>query len=418
MSVKKILFTTSTMPTSDQDPVPAFVREEAIWLHKIYPDTSISVLAPHNAYSRTETYTRHQHYDEYRFHYFWPFAWEKLTGRGIQPALNKNKLLYLQLPGLFIAEFFATWKYVRKLKPDLIYAHWFTPQAITAALVSKITGVPFVFDTQASDVIVLKNVPFAHKIVASVCQRALAYTAPSQQTASKLLYFATKDTRKMIESKLHLIPMGANRSPSRKSIAQKLRKTYVLNDKTILLFMGRLVDRKGVDILIKAVKEIDKINVLRLVIAGDGQERKNLEELVSKLDMNEQVVFTGFVTGVEKEALLTAADILVIPSVNVGDHSEGLPIVFMEGVLAGKITVISDATGAHEVVSDGVNSFIFSAGSVKGLVNKLDRALNLRGSKLRKFEKSIEELSKEYSWENIIRKRYAALLLGPQKRNK
>lgn len=413
MSVRKILFTTSTMPTSDKDPVPAFVREEAIWLHKIYPDISISVLAPHNAYSHTKTHTQHKHYDEYRFHYFWPFAWERLTGRGIQPALSKNKLLYFQLPGLFIAEFFATWRYVRKLEPDLIYAHWFTPQAITTALVSKITGVPFVFDTQASDVIVLKKVPFAHKIVASVCRGALAYTAPSQQTANKLLYFATNDTRKMIESKLHLIPMGANRSPSRKSIVQKLRNTYALNDKIVLLFMGRLVNRKGVDTLIKAVKEIDNINGLRLVIAGDGQERKNLEELVNKLGMNKQVVFTGFVTGAEKDALLTAADILVVPSVNVGDQAEGLPIVFMEGILAGKITVISDATGAHEVVSDNANSFVFSAGSVKELVNRLDRALSLKGSKLRKFEKSIEKLSKEFNWENVIRKRHAALLLGP-----
>src|SRR4051812_3605982 len=103
-------------------------------MKRAYPNLDITVLAPHNAHSKTKRYTKQECYDEYRFHYFWPFRWEKLTGRGIQPALRKNKLLYFELPFLFIAEFFATWRVIRRTKPDLLYAHWFTPQAITGAL--------------------------------------------------------------------------------------------------------------------------------------------------------------------------------------------------------------------------------------------------------------------------------------------
>jgi glycosyltransferase involved in cell wall biosynthesis len=406
---KKILFTTSTLPSSDNDPVPAFVKDEAIWLKKIYPKTDITILAPHNAYSRTRKYIRHESYDEYRFHYFWPFRWEMLTGRGIQPALKKNKLLYFQLPGLFIAEFFATWKYVRKLKPDLLYAHWFTPQAITGALVAKITKTPFVFDTQASDAIVLKKVPFSKKIIASVCKAAAAYTAPSKQTVDKLLYFSTDKNREEILSKLHMVPYGTSPVAVSKTAISKTEEKYALKNKKVLYFIGRLVDRKGIDILIKAFADMSKEDPsLVLVIVGDGQERDKLIKLVGDLNLGKKVIFTGYINGEERFALLNLASVCVIPSVNVGDQAEGLPVVFMEAVTNGKVVVITDATGAHEFAQDGKNAFVAKAGSVKDLQKKLGQAIYMTSANEKKFKAEVKKLSEAFQWPSIIRRRYAA----------
>lgn len=404
---KNILLVTSTMPSSDSDPVPAFVKEQAIWLKKTYQDVNVTILAPHNAYSDTKSYSEHEHYSEYRFHYFWPFKWEKLTGRGIKPALDKNKLLYFQILPLFVCEFFSLWKHTRRLKPDLIYAHWFTPQAITGALVSKLTKTPMVFDTQASDVIVLKKIPFSSKLVVWVCRQAYAYTAPSKQTADKLLYFTNQNNRKEIESKLHLIPMGTSiDAPSAKAVAN-FRKQYNLTGKTCLLFIGRLVDRKGVDILIKAFANMAKNDdSLALIIAGDGQERDNLTKLVAQHKLDSKVLFTGYVTGDKKSTILGAADILTVPSINVGDHAEGLPVVFMEGVSLGKIAVVSDATGAHETVTDGVNGFIAKAGSVKDLELKISEALKAHKQQKPATKKAIRSLAEQFEWPTITRKHY------------
>lgn len=409
---KRILFTTSTMPSSDTDPVPAFVKDEAIWLNKTY-GYKVDILAPHNAYSKTKSYQKHPHYAEHRFHYFWPYRFEKLTGRGIQPALQKNKLLYFQLPFLFLRSFTALHAYCKRARPDVIYAHWFTPQAIAAALVSKLMGIPFVFDTQASDVIVLKKVPFSKKLVVWVCSRAVAYTAPSEQTAAKLLYFTNKSNRALIKRKLHIIPMGTSTTlPSDKALVEVVDR-YALRKKRVILFMGRLVDRKGVDILLKAYKNIVNMhNNTILIIAGDGQERTNLERLARELNLEESVVFSGYATGDKKLALLQAADILTVPSVNVGDQAEGLPIVFMEGISFEKVTVISDATGAHEVVKDSLNSFVCKAGSVKDLTDKLNEALSLKGKKKAVFKKSVRKLSANFQWENVVRRRHDALQIG------
>ncbi len=403
------------MPSSDIDPVPAFVRDEAIWMKKLYPNLDITILAPHNAYnSQIPTYAMHDYYDEYRFHYFWPYHLEKLTGKGIQPALKKHKWLYIELPSLFIAEFFATWKLLRRERYDAIYAHWFTPQAITAALAAKLTNTPLVFDTQASDTIVLKKLPFARRLVVGICRQAAAYTAPSQQTLDKLLYFTDDSNRDEVLSKLTMVPYGTSVPNINQTDIDGVVEKYGLEDKKILYFIGRLVDRKGIDFLIKSFAKLHETDSsLYLVIVGDGQMKEELVALVKSLHVEDSVLFTGFLTGTERYGLLGAADICVIPSVNVGDQSEGLPVVFMEAATIGKPVVLSDATGAHEIATDGKDAFIVRSGDVKSLTEGISRALLLIDGSSEKrdaFTKSVRKLGETFQWKSIARRRYQALI--------
>lgn len=89
----------STFPASGNDPVPMFVKEQVIALKKRYPQLTFSVLAPHDARSKTADHTKHEHFDEYRFHYAWPHRLEKLAGRGIMPQLKKNPCTTSLFPG-------------------------------------------------------------------------------------------------------------------------------------------------------------------------------------------------------------------------------------------------------------------------------------------------------------------------------
>ncbi len=406
-----VLFTTSTLPASADDPVPAFVRDEAIAMKGAYPELKIAILAPHNGHGETKAYMSQAAYDEYRFHYFWPFRLELLTGRGIQPALKKNPWLYLQLPGLFFFETIATIRLARKIRPDVIYAHWFTPQAITGWLASLATGIPLVFDTQASDAIVLKKVPFANNLVAAVVHRAVAYTVPSQQTLDKLLYFSTPKTIDMFKSKMTMVPYGTSLPEIDIAAVHRAEKTYGLRGKKLFYFIGRLVDRKGVDILIEAFARYHANDPdSALIVVGDGQERDAYEKLAAGTAAKESIIFTGFLSGEVRYALLARADVCVIPSINVGDQSEGLPVVFMEALLYGKTAVISDETGAHEVAEDGVNAFIVRAGSVDALQNGLQSATIMTPTQQIQFSKGIAKLAKTFEWESVARRRYDALL--------
>lgn len=404
----RILIVTSTLPVDDGDPVPAFVKDQAIWLKKLHPELDIHILAPHNAYSETKKLTEHASYTEYRFHYFWPKKFEKLTGRAILPALRINPLLYFEIPFLLIAEFWSTLRLSKKLGVDLVYAHWFTPQAIAAFLASKFSRVPFVFTTHASDVIILKKLPFAKELVSAVCKRASAYTAVSQQTTDKLLYFATAKNSKLMKDKLVILPMGTEVTPISPNSVTKAKEKYGLTSKKVVLFIGRIVERKGVDNLLRAFKTVSESQPdTSLVIAGDGQEKSNMEQLCRELDFKTgQVVFTGYVTGEEKSGLIGAADILTIPSTKEGDQSEGLPVVFMEGIAAGRIVVASNVSGAQEYIKNGENGFVFEQKNEAQLASTILAGLNMKGTGRRKLEEKAKQTAKAFDWRRVADKHY------------
>ena len=186
----KLLTVTSTFPADDADPVPAFVKDQMIAFKKAQPGLHISVLAPHDIRSRTKSFKRWPEYDEYRFHYFWPFAAEKLAGRGILPAIKSNPLNFLFIQFLFLGEFLDLLALTNKLKPDVIYAHWFTPQGVVSSWVGRITSTPYVLTTHASDVDVWRRIPLIGRhVVRSNARRARAITADSRRAMEKLQRF-------------------------------------------------------------------------------------------------------------------------------------------------------------------------------------------------------------------------------------
>ncbi|EIC21283.1 glycosyltransferase [Thiorhodovibrio frisius] len=403
----KILITSSTFPARDDDPIPSFVREQAIWLKNHDSSLDIVAHAPHNIYSNTTSGSQPSlHYREIRFHYFWPYTWERLSGRGILPALRANPLLYLQIPFMFVCQFLSLWRLARRERPALLYAHWFTPQAINCALVGKLCDIPFLFTTHASDVSVLAKLPFNKKLIAWVCQRASAYTAVSERTAKKLAScFEQQQWRNCYADKLSIIPMGvdARPSPVSHSIQEQTRQQFMLDQRPILLFIGRLTEKKGVDILLRSFAALPAKtrDSLQLVIAGDGQLKSRLEEDVRNLKLS-NVIFTGFVQGETKDGLLSLSALLCLPSIvdSRGD-TEGFPVVLMEGLAHGKVILASDATGAEDVLEHGENGFIFRSNSTEQLTSLLQQVIDMDLDRLMVIAKRAQAIANRYHWDNI-----------------
>ncbi len=404
----KIIITASTLPTSAIDTVPAFVREQAIELKNNYPDLDILLHSPHNSYSDTANAKEdNEHYRVHRYHYFWPFSWELLVGRGIIPALRKNKLLYLQIPFLVTFQFLSLLFLVRREKPKLIYAHWFTPQAISASLVSRITGIPFLFTTHASDVTVLRKFPFSKSIVSWVCRCSSAYIAVSERTAEKLKsFFSDHEWHAEYKNKLSIIPMG---------VATQLPKIVNQNhediksrfgiplDKSYMLFLGRLAEKKGVAYLLEADSQIpvEMKQQLHLIIAGDGQLKAGLKDYSDQLALD-NVTFTGYVTGSTKEALINFADYACFPSIidDTGD-SEGFPVSIMECLAAGKLVLSSNVTGAEDVIQQNSAGLVFREKSANELAQSIVDALSLSDQEKELIRGNSRSLASQYDWKII-----------------
>jgi glycosyltransferase involved in cell wall biosynthesis len=371
------------------------------------------VLAPHYS-NQTNKYKENEYFTEHRFRYFWPAKYQRLAGRGIMPALENNKWLYLQIPFLFVSEFLALLRLTKRVKPDIIYAHWFTPQGVVAAIIASLTKRPWVLTSHASDVLVWNKVPMGKKIVRYFLPKAQAITAVSQQTLTRMKAFFDENKWEEVSPKVKVIPMGVDTSKFSKPRKDKyaLKKEYGLDEKTVILFIGRLARIKGVEYLLQAFDKLaHKNNNLHLIIAGDGLIKKELEEQVKNFSLEEKVDFTGYIRGDLKQDYFHLSDMVVVPSITNRDgDGEGLPVVIMESLAAGKICIASDASNAGVVIENKVNGYIVPEKDVDGLAHSIDAASSLKSGELKGFQQAAMDSSVALDWNAVAEQHIQHLL--------
>jgi len=128
------------------------------------------------------------------------------------------------------------------------------------------------------------------------------------------------------------------------------------------LFVGSLVERKGPDILLRALVGTG----LRCIFVGDGPQRAALERLALRSGLADRVAFTGAVEHGAVRSYYSGAELLVLPSV-----SEGVPLVAIEALGAGIPVVGSDLTGISTVVRHGKNGLLVEPGDARSLARAL-----------------------------------------------
>jgi glycosyltransferase involved in cell wall biosynthesis len=179
----------------------------------------------------------------------------------------------------------------------------------------------------------------------------------------------------MLFPPLHVynIPYFCDLAPFRAaSIAERTRTKPTVD----VLFSGQLIDRKGVDVLIRAFTKIAfQVPELHLQLLGSGPALGALTNLVP-LDLRSRVQFLGFRQPSSLPKIFAEADIFVLPS-----RHDGWGVVVNEALGAGLPIIVSDCVGARDLVEDGVNGFITIAGDVDSLASalfKLGKSWSLR----------------------------------------
>jgi glycosyltransferase involved in cell wall biosynthesis len=137
-----------------------------------------------------------------------------------------------------------------------------------------------------------------------------------------------------------------------------------------LLFVGRLRIRKGVEVLLEALRDVRGIRHVELRIAGDGEHRERLERRVSELEMGDRVTFLGNCDAGRVRRLLAGAAALVVPSIY-----EGMPLVVLEAMAAGTPVVASAVSGIPEVVVDGETGWLVPPEDPRALARALEDVL-------------------------------------------
>ena len=152
------------------------------------------------------------------------------------------------------------------------------------------------------------------------------------------------------------------------------RKELGLQDKKIIISVGRLVHRKGQDKLIEAMPEVlRKIPNAHLLIVGEGPYKNHLEKLVNKLSLKENITFAGRIMYDRLPSYLSAADLFAMPSRSrfFGLEVEGLGIVYLEASACGIPVVAGNSGGAPDAVLEGVTGLCVDGTNIEQITGAI-----------------------------------------------
>lgn len=343
---RRILFVTSNFPRWEGDTTTPFVLHLAQDLQEL--DWNVSVLAPHaEGAARRETMGGIQ---VDRFRYMWPESAQTVCYEGgALLNLRSNPGNFAKLPGLVAAELWSLMLELSRGSVDLVHSHWILPQGFTAGLASRITRVPHVATVHGGDVFSLRGPlyrPF--KRVALRAAEAVTVNSSATRAAVQHIYPAV--------SNLHLIPMGAEIQDRGNAAgvgrAAELRAALRRGEGPLLVFVGRLIEEKGVADLIEAVAIlVRRLQDVSAVIIGDGPDKTRFQLLADRLGVADRVQFDGWVVPEKVVDYLRAADIFVGPSKAAPDGwVEAQGIVFIEALLASLPVVATETGGVADIV--------------------------------------------------------------------
>lgn len=200
-----------------------------------------------------------------------------------------------------------------------------------------------------------------------------------------------------------LIPNGV--SPPSIRQPDVIRKRHGLRGKDFILFMGRLVPEKRVDWLIKAFKELKPPSStdepgLKLVIAG-GTSASDAYVATLKMQCQEDpdVIFTGYVSGVEKQELLSNALFFVLPS-----YLEGFPIVLLEAKSYGLCVLASDISPHKEAIHEDFDGLLFKAFNVADFMSKMQMLVDHPSEAERLGQNALRTTERALSWGEVMKR--------------
>jgi glycosyltransferase involved in cell wall biosynthesis len=333
----KILVLTSTYSRWNNDTEPKFVDYLCQSLAK---ENTIHVIAPHTRGTATQEVL--DGIEVFRFRYFFE-PWQTLAyDGGILPNLKEQPLRFLLVPFFLVSQWLLAVRLLRKNHYDIIHAHWIIPQGLVAILVKLFTKSKpaVVLTSHGGDLFALKGA-LTSQLKKWITHRAQALTVVSEAMKRKAVELGLKE-----DSQISYIPMGVDAQGTFLPPPEGA-------DREGLLFVGRLVDKKGIEYLLKALPLVlAKYPDERLTVIGDGPLKHALAELCSTLNITDHVVFKGALVNSEIPIFLQKASITIFPSVvtDSGDQ-EGSPVAIMEALACGCATIVADYPGAGDIIT-------------------------------------------------------------------
>lgn len=234
---------------------------------------------------------------------------------------------------------------------------------------------------------VVKHIDVAIAISQDIKQELLASNVP----ANKIIFLPNG-----VEVKIDQLPSPAEKIEHREQL-------HLPKEKKIFLFAGRLEKQKDVLGLIESFAATNPVaNDYFLVLLGDGELRKDIEQLISEKRLNEVVALKGYQKNVWP--YLLAADFFVLST-----KAEGLSNALLEAMSTGLIPISNEVSGSKDLITPGENGFLVQVGSKASMCEAMKRAGNLTPQQMESYRNKAFQTIKAHYEMGFITKQYIAL---------
>lgn len=328
----------------------------------------------------------------HRFRYA-PRPWEDLTHDQTAPDRVREQPAYLGLvPGYVAAGSAAAARLARSGGFDVVHVHWPIPHAVLGLAARAAAGVPVVCSFYSVELTwVRRRMPFLRPFLRYVIRTSDAVTAISSSTEAMV--------RELWDRPVARIPFGATVEPGAPAPPAPPSDSRPFR----VLFVGRLVERKGVHHLIDAVARVRERRRVELHVVGDGPHRGALEAHASRAGLGEAARFHGFVSSDELSRRFEESDVFVLPAVvDAKGDVEGLGVVLIEALLHGTPVIASAAGGIVDIVRDGETGLLVPPGDPAALAEALARVQDDPALAIRLVEGGRRHVEREFSWEVVV----------------
>lgn len=319
---------------------------------------------------------------------------------GIVTNLRRHLWKWFLVPTFVMAQAWRTWRVLRTRRVDVIHAHWLLPQGLIAVMLSKFSRLhpSVVVTSHGADLFALRGAALT-ALKRLVVRKAFAVTVVSEAMRKELGRIGANN------SSVEVQPMGVDLTG--RFIPDPTKK----RSRDEILFVGRLVEKKGLRHLIDAMPAILSAQPSAyLTVVGFGPEEVVCRAQAKDLGLEEKIHFVGALQQADLPPRYQRAAVFVAPFVetSTGDQ-EGLGLVSLEAAGCGCPVVMSDLPATRDVLPEGNGVVRVPPGdcaalaeAVAGVLARID--LHLSGVEARR-----EQTTKQFDWAAISR-RYAHIL--------